>query len=450
MTPFLTLLIGVIVIALIIAVNGYFVAQEFAYMSVDRARLASRAEAGDAKAAKALRVTSRTSFMLSGAQLGITVTGLLVGYVAEPLVGQSLGALMGGIGVEPAVSIAVGTVLALAVSTIVQMIFGELYPKNLAIANPEPLAKAMAPSTLLYLTLFGWLISFFDHAANALLRLFRIEPLEDVDQSATSRDLERIVDESRATGDLSPDLSLILDRILDFPGRNVEHAMVPRNTVDVVGPSTTAAEVRRMMAGAHTRYPVVDRERPIGVVHLIDILPLPLDSAVTAGDIMRDVTVLPALMSLPSALEKLRESGEELACVVDEHGSFDGIVTLEDLAEEIAGELTDEHDDELSESIEHAGSGWEISGDAHLDEVERAIGYRLPRGDYETVSGLLIATLDDLPDVGQVVRIDLDPSGQDFLEPDPPTRCLEFTVNSLEWHVPSATTVVLREGGDAR
>ena len=196
LTVVLMLLLGILVILAIIAANGYFVAQEFAYMSVDRAQLAAEAEEGDEAAAQALKVTRRTSFMLSGAQLGITVTGLLVGYVAEPLVGQSLGALLGGVGVPAGVSVTIGTVLALAVSTIVQMVFGELYPKNLAIANPGPLSRALAKSTNIYLGIFGWLISFFDWSANRLLRLVGIKPVEDLDSSATAADLKRIVADS--------------------------------------------------------------------------------------------------------------------------------------------------------------------------------------------------------------------------------------------------------------
>src|SRR5215218_924040 len=140
----LSLLLGIVVVLVITAATGYFVAQEFAYMAVDRSRLRARANAGDAGAERALAVTGRTSFMLSGAQLGITVTGLLVGYVAEPLIGESLGAALGGVGVPTGVGIAVGTVLALLFSTLVQMLFGELFPKNLAIARPEPVALKLA------------------------------------------------------------------------------------------------------------------------------------------------------------------------------------------------------------------------------------------------------------------------------------------------------------------
>src|SRR5688572_11562197 len=193
----LALLLGVLVVVLITAVTGYFVAQEFAYMAVDRAQLGARAAAGDAPAQRALAITRRTSFMLSGAQLGITITGLLVGYVAEPLIGQSLGALLGGIGIPTGVSLGVGAVLALLFATVVQMLFGELFPKNLAIARAEPVARWLGRSTAIYLKVFGWLIWIFDQASNLLLRALKIEPVHDVEHSATARDLEHIVEDSR-------------------------------------------------------------------------------------------------------------------------------------------------------------------------------------------------------------------------------------------------------------
>jgi len=215
LTATLLLLLGILVILAIIATGGYFVAQEFAFMSVDRSKMATEAEQGDPAADEVLKVTRRTSFMLSGAQLGITVTGLLVGYVAEPLVGESLGMLLGGVGIAPAVSIAIGTVLALAISTIVQMIFGELYPKNLAIATPSWLAKILAKSTSIYLGIFGWLITFFEKFSNVLLRLVGITPVEDLDSSVSASELRRIVADSRFSGHLDDDRSIMIDRILD-------------------------------------------------------------------------------------------------------------------------------------------------------------------------------------------------------------------------------------------
>ncbi|GHD09245.1 hemolysin family protein [Zhihengliuella salsuginis] len=437
--PLLILLLGVVVMSVIIAANGYFVAQEFAYMSVDRTRLAAQERAGDKIAGRALKVTRRTSFMLSGAQLGITVTGLMVGYVAEPLIGRSLGEMLGDVGVPAAVSISIGTVLALAVATIVQMIFGELYPKNLAIAAPEPLARRLAGSTLIYLTVFGWLITVFDHAANAFLRLFRIEPVHDLDTTATAKDLEQIVADSRESGDLPEELSMLLDRILDFPDRDVEHAMIPRTHTGLVAPETTAAEIRALMAEAHSRYPVLSGDEPVGVVHMDDLLKTPVEETTTAKELMRPALVLPTLMSLPDALGELVGSQNELACVIDEHGGFVGVLSIEDLAEELVGEITDEHDALPSasiETIEHRRS-WQLTGDVHLDEFQRAIGHDLPEGDYETVAGLLIAEQGGLPEPGTTVTVDLPQEANDLVSEKPVRRTLEVQVLSVARHVPN-------------
>ena len=447
----LLLLLGILVILAIIAANGYFVAQEFAYMSVDRARLAARAEAGDAAAQRALKVTRRTSFMLSGAQLGITVTGLLVGYVAEPLVGQSLGVLLGGVGVPAAVGISVGTVLALVLATVIQMIFGELYPKNLAIANPEPLAVGLARSTTIYLTVFGWLITVFDHAANALLRLFRIEPVHDVDTTATAKDLERIVADSRESGDLPEELSVLIDRVLDFPQRDVEHAMIPRSRVGTVTPSTTIGEVRALMAAAHTRYPVVSpTEEPLGVVQLADLLETrePDDAPVSA--IMRPPLVVPDVMTLPDALARLVRSRNQLACVIDEYGGFTGVLTLEDLAEELVGELTDEHDNVPPPTIEAEGPrSWRMGGEVHVDEVEREIAHALPTGDYETISGLVIAAHGSLPAAGDTVAVPLPDDPRELALDHQISRALHIEVLEVARHVPSELRVRLMEDDPA-
>ncbi len=443
----LTLLLGIIIILAIIAANGYFVAQEFAYMSVDRTKLAVLAEAGDVSAQRALQVTKRTSFMLSGAQLGITVTGLLIGYVAEPLVGESLGVLLGGAGVPAALGISIGTVLALVVAAVVQMIFGELYPKNLAIANAEPLARGLARSTTIYLAAFGWLITIFDHSANALLRLVRVEPVHDVDTTATAKDLDRIVADSRQSGDLPEELSMLIDRILDFPDRDIEHAMIPRSQVGTVGPEATVGYVRTLMADAHTRYPVVsETEEPLGVVQLADILPASISDDTLVTAVMHPPLVLPTLMSLPNALEQLMNSRNELACVIDEYGGFTGVITVEDLAEELVGELTDEHDDEAPPTIESEEDFiWRMSGDVHVDEVERAIGHELPEGDYETISGVLIAVRGELPAVGETVTVVLPDDPRDLVEDEPVRRVLDVEVLEVTRHVPSELLVRLIE-----
>lgn len=420
-------------------------------MSVDRNRLAARAKEGDVAAERALQVTRRTSFMLSGAQLGITVTGLLVGYVAEPLVGESLGVLLGGAGVPPAVSIAIGTVGVLVAATLVQMLFGELYPKNLAIASPEPLARRLARSTTVYLTVFGWLIVVFDQAANLLLRLVGVTPVHDLDSTATAEDLERIIADARSTGDLPEDLSVLIDRILDFPDRTVEHAMIPRPQTTVVTPVVTIGEIRSLMAVGHTRYPVVTEEQePVGMVQLADLLRAGADDDAPVSDLMRPAVVVPSLMSLPDALSTLTRSRTQLAAVVDEYGGFAGVLTIEDLAEELVGELTDEHDVEPESVIAVEEDGcWRMDGDVHVDEAERAIGRELPHGDFETMAGLVIATHGELPEVGQTVTVDLPLDPRELIALNPEALALEIEVLEVARLVPSEVRLrLVQAGGD--
>ncbi|MFS0213680.1 hemolysin family protein [Corynebacterium striatum] len=444
----LLILAGFVVIGLIIVANAYFVAQEFSFMSVDRTQLRSKAAEGDKTAARALHITQRTSFMLSGAQLGITITGLLIGYVAEPLVGRGLGELLGDAGVPVAVSVTIGTVAALFISTIATMLFAELFPKNYTIAAPMKTALWLSTSTMWYLRIFGWLIHFFEYSSNAILKLFGIEPVADVDSSATTDDLESIVDASHEAGELDEATYLVLDRLLDFPEHDVGHAMIPRSRVDVIDPETTIGEVREMMSANHTRYPIIDDEHnPIGVVHLFDILGTQLPDATAATAVMQEPVVVPELMPLPDVVSELRDASEKLACVIDEYGGFVGIVTMEDLAEEILGDVTDEHDLEETEEItEQDDSHWLVDGDTPIDEIERAIGHDLPEGDFETVAGLVIAHSGALPEEGEEHVIELEAEPEDWVEADDaPTRKLRLRVEEIDRHVPSTLALELIE-----
>ena len=449
MSPVVSLVVGVLVVALITAATAYFVAQEFAFVAVDRSRLGSRAADGDNRAAATLEITRRTSFMLSGAQLGITVTGLLVGYVAEPLIGQAVGTMLSG-GALTGVSVAIGGVLALGFSTLVQMLFGELFPKNYAISRSAEVADALAPSTRLYLRVFGPVIWIFDKAAELLLRLLRIEPVHDVESAVTAADLERVVADSRTAGTLPDEIGLVIDRIIDFPRRDVEHAMVPRVRVGTLRESTTIAQVRAEMATGHTRYPVIAENNDVlGVVELVDVLDQPADSWQPVSSIAREALLLPTFMSLPDAQAALREAGREMACVLDEFGSFVGIITVEDLIEEIVGDIVDEHDlDPQPDDDIHL-----VRGDLPLDDVERVIGHRLPEGDYETIAGLLIHEHGDLPRVGDVITLRLEPTiGERTLHDDAPATIVTFEVEEIGRHVPSKVRIEIapeHDGQDA-
>ncbi|MCO1659134.1 hemolysin family protein [Pseudonocardia humida] len=430
----LTILLGVLVVIAISALTGYFVAQEFGFMAVDRSRLRAAAATGDAGARRALAVTKRTSFMLSGAQLGITVTGLVVGYVAEPMIGEGVGELLGVAGVPTAVGVAIGTVLALLLATVVQMVLGELFPKNLAIARPERVARALALSTLIYLRVLGWLIHVFDAASNLLLKAVRIEPVHDVEHAATPRDLEAIIDESREQGELPVGLSTLLDRVLDFTDRTAREAMIPRPRVGTVAADVPLPDLVAQMARGHSRYPVTGDgvDDVIGVVHLRAVLALTAEEAAerTVRDVMRPPVFVPESLPLPAVLEQLRDTGDELACVLDEYGGLAGVITVEDVAEELVGEITDEHDPAGVDTGPKTGrDGWQVSGSMHVDEVERLIDHDLPEGDYTTIGGLLTSRLGRLPEPGDTVEVPLRGAT------DEPERVLGLTVRTVQRRV---------------
>jgi CBS domain containing-hemolysin-like protein len=433
----LSILLGVLVVVAITVLTGYFVAQEFGYMAVDRSRLKARAAAGDADAQRALGITHRTSFMLSGAQLGITVTGLLVGYVAEPMIGDGVAGLLGG----SALGVAVGALVALVVATVVQMVFGELFPKNLAIARPEPVARALALSTSVYLAVFGWLIRLFDTASNTLLKALRIEPVHDVEHAATPRDLEAIIDESRDSGDLDDDLSTLLDRVLNFTDRTARAAMIPRPRVASVPADATVAELVEVMASGHSRLPVIG-ENPddvVGVICLRDVLALEGNAdleTLRVTDVARTPVLVPASLPLPAVLDRLRAADDEFAVVVDEYGGLAGVVTVEDIAEELVGEISDEHDPAGADGLAGGDGKWTVPGTLSIEEVERLLDADLPDGGYQTIGGLVIHELQRLPETGDSVRLTL--ANPSLSEEGEPPRTVGITVLAVERHVPSS------------
>jgi len=439
--------VGLAVVVLLTLATGYFVAQEFAYVSVDRNRLRQLADEGDAAAARALDITGRLSFTLSGAQFGITVTALLVGYAGEPLIGVALADLLGFTDLPYAARLTIAVALVLVFSTVLQMVAGELAPKNLAIARPIPLARSLSRSTQIYLAVAGPLIRLFDAASNRLLRAVGIEPVEELSPGATTADLEHVIDESRKGGALDEDLSLLLERGLAYRALSAEQAMTPRVDVDTV-PATSplAAVVDLLRTSPHSRFPVVaqDVDDVVGIVGLAELLevPRPRWGSVTVQDACSAAVVVPGSLPLPAALEQLRASRRQLAVVVDEFGGFDGVLTLEDIAEEVVGDIFDEGDEREPEPPAGPADTHTLSARLRLDEVESSTGIRLPLGaDYATVSGLVLGRLGRVAKPGDTVMVDevVEPGDVDDLSV--PDR-IEIRVDEVERHVPAVVTLL--------
>jgi CBS domain containing-hemolysin-like protein len=440
--------IGILAIVLLTAATGYFVAQEFAYVAVDREKLRAMADDGDPAAERALRVTQRLSFVLSGAQVGITVTALLAGYVAEPYLGRGTADLLGLTGLSETVSTSISMVFALLFATVVQMVLGELAPKNLAIAKPETLARALSRSTLIYLAVAGPLIRMFDATANRLLRAIGIEPIEELPQGATSEDLDRIIANASTEGTLDVRAARLLDHGLDFRDRTAAEVMRPRVDVTTIRANEPASRVVDLLDTGHSRFPVTGDgvDDVIGVVSIADVVILERAARTTTAvrDLATEPVVLPESAPLPEVLDRLKQAHRQMAIVVDEYGGFAGIITLEDVAEELVGEIRDE--DDLPEPvIEKAEDGsWLIPGRARVDEIAEATGIRLPDNDmYDTVSGLVLARLGHLPAAQEQIDVPLPPVVDADGKPVP-QGVARLTVLAVRRHVPDrvALTVI--------
>ncbi|MCW7991339.1 membrane protein, partial [Streptomyces platensis subsp. clarensis] len=352
-----------------------------------------------------------SSFMLSGAQLGITVTGLVVGFLAEPSVSALLKPLLDGTGLSEGAVSAISVVLAFVIATVLQMVLGELAPKNLALAVPERLAKSLAPSTLVYLKVVGPVVHVFDGAANRLLRKVGIEPVEELHHGATLEELSHLIGESHEQGELPPDTAELLDHALEFSDRTMDEVMVPRADAVFVRKDATLTEAVELIARhGHSSYPVLG-DHPddiVGVLGVRDLVRLPTDRFrdLTAGESARDPLLLPDTLPLPRAVAQMRERGDEFAVVLDEHGGVAGIVTYEDIAEELVGDIADETDT-VVESAVPGGAGWRVDAGRRLDEIEEATGIALPEDDdYDTLAGLVIDRLGRFPTIGDDLTVD--------------------------------------------
>ncbi|GLW09803.1 membrane protein [Microtetraspora sp. NBRC 13810] len=432
----MTIALGLTALILLTVATGYFVAQEFAFVAADRGLLREQAEAGDPAAARALKVTERLSFMLSGAQLGITVTALLVSFIAEPAVADAVRPALEAWGLPATAVTGVALAIGIVVATAVQMVLGELAPKNLGIARPEPVAKFLARSTMVYLMVAGPVIKLFDSAATRLLRRVGVEPVEEVEHGATPEELSRIIADSGRSGELPPRLSDLLERALEFGDLTAEDAMVPRPRVVLLRADRSLSDLLDAMRTAgHSRYPVLRDDDVVGVTGVREFVAA--SGATTIAEITRPALLVPESLPLPAVLDRMRTARDDMACVIDEYGGLAGVVTVEDLAEELVGELVDETDPEPLGVVVQSDGSWHVPGTLRVDEVERATGLSLPESDdYETVAGLVLALLGRLPEPGDTLAVTLTPDFDPLEDDGDGELRAELTVLSVQRRVP--------------
>jgi CBS domain containing-hemolysin-like protein len=391
----------------LIFANGVFVAAEFALVAVDRSKIEREVAAGSRRARIADGLLHRLSFQLSGAQFGITVTSLVLGFLAQPVVAQLIEPLLEPLLGERAVA-GVSLLVALALVTVVQMVVGELVPKGLAIARPETTTLRLAPTFRIYGVVAGPVLRLLDGAANRIVRAVGVEPQDELTNVRSLPELMVLVETSTEEGTLGGGAGALLTRSIRFGSKTAEEALIPRVAVRALPVDATVTElVHLSVETGHSRFPLygTDLDDVRGVVHVrqAHTVPRAERSTTAVGELMSPVLAVPESRELDDVLVDFREARTHLAVVVDEYGGTAGILTLEDVLEEIVGEIDDEHDPLPDLTRVRRRGEFVLPGSHHLDEVADLTGLELPEGEYETVAGFVLDRLGHIPTVGEAV-----------------------------------------------
>jgi CBS domain containing-hemolysin-like protein len=391
--------------------TGLFVASEFSLVNLDRNDLEARQKRGEPRLGTTINALKITSTHLSGAQLGITLTTLLTGFTFEPAVSSLLASPLQAIRVPEMAVTAVGSVVGIAIATLFSMVIGELVPKNFALALPLATAKAVVPFQTAFTMVFKPLILLFNNTANAIIRSFGVEPKEELSGARSAEELSSLVRRSAMEGLMDEDHATLLSRTLRFSDHSASDVMTPRVRMAKIAETDTAeAIVSASRSTGFSRFPVIgeDADDITGVVHVKQAFGIDPEerAGTTAAELQVSPLRVPESMGVDTLLGLLRRGGYQIAIVTDEYGGTAGLVTLEDLVEELVGELQDEHDRSRSTLIRQ---GDEIIVDAGLrpDELQERTGVKVPDDrEYETLAGFVADVLDRIPEVGDEVTID--------------------------------------------
>jgi CBS domain containing-hemolysin-like protein len=413
MTGYLSDVLGVLAALILTACAAVFVAAEYSLTTLEHVAVQRHLrDVGDRRAQQVARAQHTLSFQLSGAQLGITITTLVTGYLAEPSIAGLLHPLIAGIPPLRGAAQPISYALALLLAATVSVVFGELVPKNLAIARSLPTARAVAGLQTGFTHAFSWLINWLNSSANWVVRHLGVEPAEELRSARSAQELDWLVRVSGERGTIDRRTATLLGRSLRFGDHTAEDLMTPRVRVDALrADATTLDLVAASQRTGFSRFPVYegDIDDVRGAVHVKQVFAVPADQRrrTPVSALARPVPTVPETLPVDALLERLRDSGLQMAIVVDEYGGTAGLVTMEDLVEEIVGDVRDEHDRGEAAPVRSLGrDSWLVSGLLRDDEVSEATGFRMPEGEYETLAGMVLARLGRIPDVGDEVRVD--------------------------------------------
>jgi CBS domain containing-hemolysin-like protein len=408
--------LSLLAIVALTAGTAVFVAAEFSLTALERSTVDANARTGGRRDRFIQQAHRTLSFQLSGAQIGISITTLATGYLAEPVVARLLRPPLDRFGLPEGVAGGIALAGSLLIATSLSMVFGELVPKNLAVARPLPTARFAAGPQMLFSKIFTPAIRATNGTANWILRRMGIEPADELASARTPSELVNLVRNSARSGSLDEDTATLVDRSLRFGELTAEELMTPRSKIEVLQAEDTVADlVAAASESGFSRFPIVagDLDETIGIVHVKQVFEVPPSSRADTllSSLALPVAVVPSTLDGDAVMTQIRANGLQTALVVDEYGGTAGMVTVEDLIEEIVGDVRDEHDDATPDVV-RTGIGWQVSGLLRPDEVAADTGYRAPEGEYETIGGLVLQELGHIPAVGEAVELTaFDPDG---------------------------------------
>ncbi|MFE9257451.1 hemolysin family protein [Streptomyces sp. NPDC006879] len=393
---------------------GAFVAAEFSLTTIERGELQQAVERGERGAASAMAAVRSLTFQLSGAQLGITVTNLVIGMLAEPSIAKLLRGPFESVGLSASVASSAALVLGTALSTVVLMVVGELVPKNWAISSPLAVAKRVATPQRVFSKVFGPLIGHLNTTANHMVRRLGLEPAEELASARSPQELVALARHSAKQGALEKDTAELFVRTLNLADLTAENVMTPRVQVTALDVQTTAEDVANAtLATGLSRFPVYrgSLDTVVGIVHIKDVLALPAEArhGYPVSQLLREPLLVPESLTVNRLLDRLYGK-QTMAVVIDEYGGTAGVATLEDIVEEVVGEVRDEHDPHETPDLAPAGTDaqgrrlFAADGAARTDQLAQ-IGLRVPEGPYETLAGLIAAELGRIPDRGDELQV---------------------------------------------
>ncbi|MEO7069161.1 MAG: hemolysin family protein [Nostocoides sp.] len=407
MTDWLMVLAGLV----LTAGTALFVATEFSLVALDRSAVQKAADRGDVKAGSVLASLKGLSTQLSAAQVGITLTTLILGFLTTPAVANLLHAPLGALGLHGSTRDRVASVVALVLVTLFSMLFGELLPQFLGISAPMGTAQVVAGPVRMFAMVARPLIAVLNGSANGFLRSVGVEPQEELSGARTPQELASLVRRSAEAGTLGQGTARLVTASLGFGERTAADVMSPRVRATAIDRTASAHDVLLLARSTgHSRFPVLgeDWDDIDGMVHVKRAMAVPHErrADVPVSALMVAPLLVPETIRLDPLLRLLRGAGMQLAVVVDEYGGTSGVVTLEDVVEEIVGDVTDEHDRAPTTGLEVSSGMWSVPGLWRPDEVRDRIGAPIPDGPaYETTGGFVMAALGRVPDVGDTVEV---------------------------------------------